>query len=294
MPKETLHFKTNTLLKDLVGKDLINDDNIAIVELVKNSYDAGSGEVLVRFDGFTKQGNTSESSRIIITDKGTGMNLDDIKDKWLNIAYSEKKFTPQDSGAYIAGNKGIGRFSCDRLGKKLDLLTRTKGGQLLHLVIAWPDFEVQDDKDLTIQEIDLEITNIREDRAAKLADLKRFPVQGTVLVISDLRSVWDRDRLLELKRSLEKFLNPNQLFSRSRFRIILSAPDIKGADKGKEYSEKVTGEVRNQIFDKLQFKSTYIDATISTEDGTVRTELHHDGEPVFKLVEPQCFIPVAK
>ena len=37
-----LHFQTHTLLKDLVGKDLINDDNIAIVELVKNSYDSNS------------------------------------------------------------------------------------------------------------------------------------------------------------------------------------------------------------------------------------------------------------
>ena len=54
--KKTLSFKTNTLLKDLIGKDLINDDNIAIVELVKNAYDAGSDTVLVRFDGFTKGG----------------------------------------------------------------------------------------------------------------------------------------------------------------------------------------------------------------------------------------------
>ncbi len=292
MAKETLHFKTNTLLKNLVGKDLINDDNIAIVELVKNSYDAGSLEVLVRFDGFTKQGRTSESSRIVISDKGTGMDLNDIKDKWLNIAYSEKKASPQDNGAFIAGNKGIGRFSCDRLGKKLDLFTRTRGGQLLHLVIAWPNFEVEGDKDLTIQEIDLEITDIREGRAAKLSGLESFPAHGTVLVISDLRSEWDRDRLLELKRSLEKFLNPNQLFLRNSFRITFSAPDIKGADKDKEYPEKVNGEVRNQIFDKLQFKSTYIDATISAKDGTVRTELHHEGEPVFKLVESNVSYPL--
>lgn len=30
-----LHFKTNIQLKSIIGKDLINDDNIAILELVK-------------------------------------------------------------------------------------------------------------------------------------------------------------------------------------------------------------------------------------------------------------------
>lgn len=290
--KKTLNFKTNTLLKDLIGKDLINDDNIAIVELVKNAYDAGSDSVLVRFDGFTKGGNTSKSSRIIIADKGCGMGLDDIENKWLNIAYSEKKLAHQENGGYLAGNKGIGRFSCDRLGEKLDLLTRTEGGVLLHLKIVWPDFEIEGKVDLTIQQIKLVITDIAEDDAANLAGLKSFPISGTVLVISTLRSDWDRNRLLELKESLERFLNPNQLFLRNKFRITFSAPDLKDGDKGKEYSEKINVEIKNQIFDKLEFNSTYIDATISPKDGTIKTELYHDGEPVFKLVERNVSYPL--
>jgi HSP90 family molecular chaperone len=111
----TLHFKTNTLLKNLVGKDLINDDNIAIVELVKNSYDAQSNSVIITFENLAKNGVTNSHSRIIISDKGVGMDESDIEDKWLNIAFSEKKLSAQKYGAYIAGNKGIGRFSCDRL-----------------------------------------------------------------------------------------------------------------------------------------------------------------------------------
>lgn len=61
--KKTLYFKTNTLLKNLVGKDLINDDNISVVELVKNAYDAGADEVLVRFESFTED-KTTGASRI--------------------------------------------------------------------------------------------------------------------------------------------------------------------------------------------------------------------------------------
>lgn len=281
--RETLYFKTNTLLKNLVGKDLINDDNIAVVELVKNAYDAGADDVLVRFESFT-EGKTTDASRIVIADKGCGMSLADIKDKWLNIAYSEKKLVQQEDGAYLAGNKGIGRFSCDRLGEQLDLLTRSKNGDLLHLKINWPDFEKEGKADLTIQQIKLEVADISDAGAAELAGLTNFPKNGTALVISRLRSEWDRDKLFELKDSLERFINPNQLFLRNKFRISLQAPDLAAKD-GKEYQDQVNVEIKNQIFEKLEFNSTYIEIRISPKDKTVTTELHHDGEPVFKLVE---------
>lgn len=282
---KTLYFKTNTLLKNLVGKDLINDDNIAIVELVKNSYDADSGEVLVRFTGFSPKGESTDSSQVIIADRGSGMDITDIEDKWLNIAYSEKKLQDQEEGAYLAGNKGIGRFSCDRLGEKLDLLTRKERGDLLHLHIQWSDFEVEGEKDLTIQEIPLTIRSVDDAEAAKLAGILTFPEHGTVLVISKLRSDWDRERLRELKTSLEKFLNPNQLFLRDRFRINLSVPDFEKADKDKDYPDRINGEVQNQIFDKLKFNTTYIEAKIADDNETVSFTLYHEGEKVFDLVE---------
>ena len=290
--KKTLNFKTNTLLKNLVGKDLINDDNIAVVELVKNAYDAGSEDVLVRFEGFSEQGNTSTTSRIVIADRGCGMDLADIEDKWLNIAYSEKKFVPQENGAYLAGNKGIGRFSCDRLGEKLDLLTRQKGGELLYLKINWLDFEVEGKAELTIQEINLDVTDIPEAEAASLAGVTTFPASGTALVISNLRSEWDRAKLFELKDSLERFINPNQLFLRNKFRITFHAPDFEEEEEGKDYPDKINVEIKNQIFEKLEFNSTYIDTWISPKVGTVTTELHHDGEPVFKLVEHNVSYPL--
>jgi len=294
MVRKTLNFKTNTLLKNLVGKDLINDDNIAIVELVKNAYDADAENVLVRFEGFSTKGKTSAASRLVIADRGCGMSLDDIRDKWLNIAYSEKKLAPQENGAYLAGNKGIGRFSCDRLGEQLDLLTRAKGGDLLHLKINWPDFEVEGEVERTIQQINLVVTDITNVDAANLAGLTTFPAQGTVLVISNLRSEWDRNKLFELKDSLERFINPNQLFLRNKFRIDFQAPDFKDEEKGKDYPEKINVEIKNQIFEKLEFNSTYIDTRISPEDKTITTELHHDGEPVFKLVEKNVSYPLLR
>jgi signal transduction histidine kinase len=290
--KETLHFKTHVLIKNLVGKDLINDDNIAIVELVKNSYDAESEGVIVKFTEFSENEISTESSQIIIADEGVGMDITDIKDKWLNMAYSEKKLLDQENGAYLAGNKGIGRFSCDRLGEKLDLLTRKKGGTLLHLHIEWVDFEVEGNKDLTIQEIPLDVISIHETQAAKLAGLSKFPKNGTILVVSKLRSVWDRERLRETKTALEKFLNPNQLFLRNRFRITLSVPGLEKGDKGKSYPERINSEIRNQIFDKLKFKTTYIDAKVSSDGKTVKFVLFHQGDKVFDLLERNDSYPL--
>lgn len=285
------HFKTNTLLKNLVGKDLINDDNIAIVELVKNAYDAGSPSVSVRFEGAFIERETSEEFRLIIEDRGAGMDLADIRDKWLNIAYSEKKQKAQENGAFYAGNKGIGRFSCDRLGAQLDLLTRSKGQQkILHLPIRWPEFEREGEQNLLIQDIPLYITEASEEDAARLAEVKAFPKHGTVLVISKLRSTWNRERLLDLKRSLEKFLNPNQLFQRNAFRIALSVPALKDEDSKGDYYNSINGVVQNQIFEKLKFNATYIESYTSEADGTVYTALHHEGELVFKLTESnECY-----
>lgn len=78
---DNLQFKVSSAVKDLVGKDLIRNENIAIFELVKNSYDAFAAKVEITF----------KTDRIIIADNGKGMTLNDLKNKWLFLAYSAKK-----------------------------------------------------------------------------------------------------------------------------------------------------------------------------------------------------------
>lgn len=282
-PRE-LRFKTNTLLKNLVGKDLINEDNIAIVELVKNSYDARSPAVKVIFDKDPSLKDSTPISRIIVSDEGSGMSILDIEEKWLNIAYSDKKNSTPGNGAYYAGNKGVGRFSCDRLGRHLHLLTRTQGGPLLHMPINWVDFEVEGDKDRLIQDVVLTAKEITDKEAQDISGIK-LPQAGTILVITSLRSIWDRDKLKELKKSLERFVNPNQTFQRDALHLTIEVPSEKANDRGKEYHDQVNGEVRNQVFEKLRFNSTYIESKITDGGKLIATELVHEGEPVFRLHE---------
>jgi signal transduction histidine kinase len=285
-----LRFRTNTLLKNLVGKDLINEDNIAIVELVKNSYDARSPTVKVVFDSDPSLKNQAPISRIVVADEGTGMSMADIEEKWLNIAYSDKKNSVPAAGAYFAGNKGVGRFSCDRLGGHMHLLTRIEGGPLLHLPINWVDFEVEGDKDRLIQDVVLTVKETTEKEAQDLSGIK-FPKAGTILVITSLRSRWDREKLKDLKRSLERFFNPNQTFQRDALSLVLNVPSEKADDVGKGYHEQINGEVRNQIFEKLRFNSTFIESKITDGGKLIATELVHEGEPVFRLHETNTRYP---
>ena len=120
---DNLKFRISSALKDLVGKELITSDNVAIFELVKNAYDAYATKVVISF----------LDDKIIIADNGRGMTFDEIQKKWLFVGFSEKKkridnISKQQSyrdkiKRYYAGAKGIGRFSCDRLGRMLNITT---------------------------------------------------------------------------------------------------------------------------------------------------------------------------
>ena len=201
---DKLQFKVSSALKDLVGKDLIRNDNIAIFELVKNSYDAFATKVEIIF----------EKDKIVIADNGKGMTLDDLNNKWLFLAYSAKKDGTEDSkeekqksyrdniNRHYAGAKGVGRFSCDRLGANLTLTTKSlKDEKTQQLLIDWKEFE----KDQKQEFIDIEIPH------NMISDSVIFPENkntGTILEITTLRKQWNRDDILVLKRSLEKLINP--------------------------------------------------------------------------------------
>ena len=286
-----LHFQTHTLLKDLVGKDLINDDNIAIVELVKNSYDSNSESVDLVFSNFDEKGNNTSDSTILIADWGCGMDAEEIEQKWLNIAYSEKKKMKRPGGDYLAGNKGIGRFSCDRLGEKLDMFTRKSHGETLHLDIDWADFERDDDQNLTIQQIPVKLSKSSAREVRRLTG-RTISGSGTILLIQKLRGSWNRKGLLNLKSHLEKFINPNQLFQKKGFEINLVADGFAQEDEAKDYHQRINGPVKNLIFKDLDFKSTYIQSEINKAGKKITTKLYHDGNHVYTLVERSLDYPL--
>ena len=282
--KEQVHFKTNVLLKNIIGKDLITDDNVAVMELVKNSYDAGAQNICVTFCNILE--TASEDSQIVIYDDGIGMSRQDILDKWLNIAYSEKDISSFMNGRYQAGNKGVGRFSCDKLGKELVLYSKTIDSPLCKLSVDWSLFE-GDSMTSELQSIALTLEEI-SDGPIKNKDIPQNFKCGTVLIIKNLRGNWNRDKLLRLRRDMERFVNPNVKYE-TAFSLFLEAPEfVQEDDSLEDPVARINGKIENKIFDHLNFRTTSIVSEI-TDQGLIETKLYDRGRVVFSLSEKNIF-----
>lgn len=202
-----VQFRISSFLKDLIGRELITDEFVAVFELVKNSFDANAKTVKVIFE----HQYDPENAKIIIWDDGYGMNLNDLNNKWLFVAHSDKRDGSEDKDyrdkiqhrRIFAGAKGVGRFSCDRLGSYLNLITLKKepNAKIETLSIDWTSFEEDSNKEF----IDIKVAH----QTTQSVPYTNF-THGTILEISGLRDVWDRSRIQNLKISLEKLINPIQ------------------------------------------------------------------------------------
>ncbi|MFX4230439.1 ATP-binding protein [Aliarcobacter butzleri] len=279
--KKEMQFKISSALKDIIGRDLINDDFIAIFELVKNSYDAYATKVKISFNDIY-----SDKPKIVIEDNGKGMNYDDLENKWLFVAYSAKKDGSENKDLNFrdkiqvqrsfAGAKGIGRFSCDRLGKTLYIETtkNEEDNKTESLYVDWGNFE----NDLKEEFININVIH------ETLPNIRKI---GTRLEITDLRSFWDREKFLRLKDALAKLINPNIDSFDDTFEIILNVKDELLKDKDfDDYHKIVNGKIQNLIFETLDLKTTkIISEVLSQNNGTIKTSLYEANKLVYEVIE---------
>lgn len=293
--ENSLQFKISSALKDLVGKDLITSDNVAIFELVKNSYDAYANHVVITFT----------ENKITIADNGKGMSLSDLKNKWLFLGFSAKKDGTEDEvndkqksyrdkiRRFYAGAKGIGRFSCDRLGRLLTITTKTRDSLLAEqILVDWANFEV--DQKIEFDNVDVEHRTLNVDNV--------FPDQeshGTIIEIEDLHdeeTPWTRKHILELKRSLQKLINPYSETNDFVIEIVCEREqkmDLQKLHDGVGFDRDiVNGPLKNSITEILKLKTTQIDVRIS--DGFVYTTLTDRGVDIYRIREHNILFPMIK
>ena len=257
-----------------MGRDLITSPNIAILELVKNSYDARAKKVEITFD----------DDYLCIADNGKGMSKQDLIDKWLFVAYSAKSDGTEDISyrdkftRHYAGAKGIGRLSCDRLANSLILTTRSgESNKTEVLYVDWASFENN-------KKTEFNTINIPHESLDSTPAFPQNFTTGTILEFRNLRDNWSRDDILRLKKSLEKMINP---FSGTDddFQIEIIAPKMKEDDEKVESShEQVNGVIENSIADVLKLKTTQIESRI--ENDTIYTTLSDRGIKMYEIEEP--------
>ena len=287
-------FRISAELKNILGRDLIIDSNIAVLELVKNSFDAHATEVKITFDG----------NCLVIADNGKGMSKEDVLNKWLFVAYSAKSDGTEDVNyrdnikRKFAGAKGIGRLSCDRLGRYLTLTTKSEADEhIVELKIDWSEFELDSKKEFNLIPVAHSLLKYSEAIAEGHT--------GTVLRISGLHDLWGEKEILRLKKSLEKMINPFN--GADDFRIIFHVPGERKNDerKRKESAELrqeweslteqkkveavkleksiVNGLVTNSIAEVLNLKTTRIESVL--RGGRIYTCLSDRGEKMYEIEE---------
>lgn len=271
--KDNLQFRVSAELKNILGRDLITSPDIAILELVKNSYDAHASKVEITFD----------EDYLAIADNGKGMSKDDLINKWLFVAYSAKSDGTEDLSyrskfkRHYAGAKGIGRMSCDRLARNLLLKTRSAENKTEVLDVDWQTFEIN--KKIEFDTIDIPHETID--------DIPEFPdasTTGTILQFRGLHDNWSRGDIKRLRKSLEKMINP---FSGTDddFQIVIIAPKMKEDDaKAESQHDVVNGIIENSIADVLKLKTTQIESRI--ENGVIHTFLTDRGIHMYEIEEP--------
>lgn len=203
-------FRFTSRFSQLIGRNLISNSIVAVSELVKNSYDADADNINVVFTQLS-----SSCPMLNITDDGEGMSFSDITDKWLMVGTDNKLLNIYTvKGRRKLGEKGIGRFSVERLAKRLTITTSQFDDDFaLRITIDWDEYENTQGEFSSVKHKILKIPYKKE-------------IKGTMLQLEDLRDVWDVDSLNRLKKELN-LIRPMNINSVSIKKYQLSGDDVK-------------------------------------------------------------------
>ena len=203
-------FEINAAVVFRLGEELITDVVQALVELVKNSYDADATWVKVTIN--TRASNewgrsfSDATGVVLVEDDGHGIDEPTIQRGWLTIANSPKReekaaglVTPR--GRTPTGDKGLGRLGSQRLARNVEIVTRprTEPATEYYVAFSWADFR--------------ETTNLREVPVTLRRSAVRGKKHGTTLILSDLREpeTWQGEGYLQdLQRKLSVMISPFQ------------------------------------------------------------------------------------
>ena len=215
MTTETLKLRPYARLLTMLGDQLIKNERIALVELIKNAYDADAERVEVRFEDFNPDLTPTADSRIVVRDDGAGMTPDVVQNEWMNpaaptkyLAKREGRRKTHDKGRVVQGEKGIGRFAILKLGKVVTVTTRPRGADLeSRLTYDFARFdddfvsENDEQKDIFLDEIGIGFSQTAP-------SLLPGAQHGTVIEIRNLKGAWSARVIEDLYRDVSNLTDP--------------------------------------------------------------------------------------
>ncbi len=206
---ESVPFRFHPRVFASLGADLVTSDLVAVIELVKNCYDAFATRVDVRF----KTGADGKLS-LEIEDDGMGMTDSTIRDVWCVVATPFREdhatSTRDKKQRRVSGAKGLGRLSAARLGEAMQVITKTKGDKCWQVDVSWGG---------------LASAGSMEACYAYLAECDEKALRngiGTLVRITGLYGEWTDDMVTDLEEGLSRLKPP---FSKlGDFKIYITPP----------------------------------------------------------------------
>lgn len=215
--QNSMPFKPYARLMNILGDQLITNKIVAVIEILKNCYDADSPSAEIRFCNLSNikfnDLPKKDQAYIEIKDLGYGMSLSTIENVWLRPATPEKldkkrqnRITPK--GRVIQGEKGIGRFAIHKLGEKIEVYTKTKNEKEVKLEMDFSEFDPDE----------LNLFNQNQEHKL-LEDVKNTwyvndPAEeityesGTIIRIYNLRESWNDEDLKNLYKNIQRLIPP--------------------------------------------------------------------------------------
>lgn len=260
-----MKYKISSRATILLGRESVSKVEGALIELIKNTYDADATLCYVYFE-------TSENALYIIDD-GTGMTKSVIEDNWMMIGTANKRDEYiSEKDRIKSGEKGIGRFALDRLGSLCEMYTKNANDKFIKWSTNWNSFE---EAGKTLDEIEADFDYLNTNIYAILPECVKREIKllekklnedrgeenevsfifktGTVLKISGLRDDWKETTINNLINSLGFLIPPEE---QDEFYISIQ----KSKDSGFELIENNLSEEFdykiNANFDGSKFEIT--------------------------------------
>jgi hypothetical protein len=224
-----IFFESDGQLFKHIGRNQIDSETIALIEIVKNSYDADATEVLITFDKVNKH-----NGEIIVTDNGHGMTHSQFEEFWMcpGTAHKEKEHTSPFYGRTMLGRKGMGRFGTDKIGSKVVVKSKTNIEAIAFAAtIDADEFEKPNAK---FQNTPI-LLNFLPRHEIKFVE-KDFEF-GTQIRMKKLRRTWSNKMISEVREELCKMITPDE--GSSNFNIVFDVKD----------DASLSGKLENSIKD---------------------------------------------
>ncbi len=213
-------FQPRARLLLQLGDKLIKNENIALLELIKNSYDADARKVKVKL----RHLKNKEVGYIEVLDDGEGMDMKVIENAWLEPGSDHKEILTKKNirtkkyDRLPIGEKGIGRFGVHKLGNKIELISRQENKNEVVVIIDWDEFS----KEKYLKDAKFEVYE-------RTPEYFKRSKTGTKITISKLKNEWDKKMVRELYRSVFTLNSP--FHKVGKFKVDIDLDDKKLLDK---------------------------------------------------------------